>query len=75
MGGLKEEVVVAGGDSLELAACAEACVSFLLAYLDTTGRNKTTLEVRICRRLIHNQNQLSCSVRYVPSIITSVLKK
>jgi hypothetical protein len=43
MSGLREEVV--GGDCLDLAACAEASVSFLLAHLDLAGINKTTLEV------------------------------
>jgi hypothetical protein len=45
MSGLREEVV--GGDCLDLAACAEACVSFLLNYLDQSGINKTTLEVMV----------------------------
>jgi hypothetical protein len=45
MSGLREEVV--GGDCLDLAACAEACVSFLLAHLDQAGISKTTLEVTV----------------------------
>jgi hypothetical protein len=43
--GLKEEVMV-GGDCLDLAASAEACVTFLLEHLDTAAIPKNTLEVR-----------------------------
>jgi len=41
--GLREEVV--GGDCLDLAAGAEACVTFLLDHIHRDGVDKTTLEV------------------------------
>ena len=44
--------VISSGEDVELAGYSEACISFLLKHLDTTGVNKTSLEEVVTARLL-----------------------
>ena len=44
--------VISSGEDVELAGYSEACISFLLKHLDTTGVNKSSLEEVVTARLL-----------------------